>query len=217
MPELTTCGSALSRRTNRRSRNITAASLRPCSKPTGTCATRPADSAAAAFRFMWICWGRPIRFKRRSYKDDYFVVVTPSPEPQIDEIRHAYLHYLLDPLALRYFEQLGAPEGLGRFGRCRRPLSTMPIRMTSCCSPLSASSKLSKAGWRTALRIKGAGRSGAARRLCADSRVWPMAWRFTKSSRKSLQLYFPDLVKQIDLAREDQASGEGSVRPARPP
>ena len=59
--------------------------------------------------------GAPNQIQTRSYKDDYFVVVTPSPEPQVDQIRHAYLHYLLDPLALRYFEQLNRLKGLADF------------------------------------------------------------------------------------------------------
>ena len=50
--------------------------------------------------------GAPNQIQTRSYRDDYTIVVTPSPEPQSDEVRHAYLHYLLDPLVLKYAEQL---------------------------------------------------------------------------------------------------------------
>ena len=35
----------------------------------------------------------------RSYGFQYTIVVTPSPEMQIFDIRHAYLRYSLDPLA----------------------------------------------------------------------------------------------------------------------
>src|ERR1700736_2349236 len=61
--------------------------------------------------------GAPNQIQTRSYKDDYFVVVTPSPEPQIDDIRHAWLHYLLDPLALKYSEQLTRIKPLGDYAR----------------------------------------------------------------------------------------------------
>jgi tetratricopeptide (TPR) repeat protein len=37
----------------------------------------------------------------RSYGNNYTIVVTPSPEPRTLDIRHAYLHYLLDPMATR--------------------------------------------------------------------------------------------------------------------
>ena len=34
----------------------------------------------------------PNQVQTRSYADDYFVVVTPSAEPRVQDIRHAYLH-----------------------------------------------------------------------------------------------------------------------------
>jgi tetratricopeptide (TPR) repeat protein len=40
----------------------------------------------------------------RNYGTDYYVVISPgtSASLKMDEIRHTYLHYLLDPLALKY-------------------------------------------------------------------------------------------------------------------
>ena len=38
----------------------------------------------------------------RSYKDDYYIVVTPSQQSRIPQIRHAYLHYLVDPLTSKF-------------------------------------------------------------------------------------------------------------------
>ncbi len=38
----------------------------------------------------------------RSYKDDYFVVVAGSAQPRIHEVRHLYLHYLLDPITAKF-------------------------------------------------------------------------------------------------------------------
>lgn len=56
--------------------------------------------------------GPPNQVHTRSYKDDYFVVVTPSAEPNIEDVRHAYLHYLLDPLFLKYAEPLNKKKAL---------------------------------------------------------------------------------------------------------
>ena len=44
----------------------------------------------------------PNQVHTRSYKDDYFIVVTPAPQPRVDQVRHAYLHYLLDPLTTKF-------------------------------------------------------------------------------------------------------------------
>jgi len=38
--------------------------------------------------------------------------VTPSPEPRVFDIRHGYLHYLLDPMSTRYQEILGRKKSL---------------------------------------------------------------------------------------------------------
>jgi TolA-binding protein len=46
--------------------------------------------------------GAPNQIQTRSYGNEYFVVLTASPEPQTADVRHAYLHYMLDPLATRY-------------------------------------------------------------------------------------------------------------------
>lgn len=56
--------------------------------------------------------GAPNQIHTRSYRDDYYIVLTPSPEPQADEVRHAYLHYLLDPLVLKNSEQLDKVRSL---------------------------------------------------------------------------------------------------------
>ena len=54
----------------------------------------------------------PNQFQTRSYGFDYFVVVTPSPEPRIFDLRHAYLHYMLDPLATKNQEILARKKSL---------------------------------------------------------------------------------------------------------
>jgi len=56
--------------------------------------------------------GAPNQIQTRSYSRDYYVVITPSPEPRIFDVRHAYLHYLLDPLATRHEEIVMRTRGL---------------------------------------------------------------------------------------------------------
>jgi Domain of unknown function (DUF4932) len=56
--------------------------------------------------------GDPNQANARNYGTDYYVVVFPSPDAnsasplKMDEIRHAYLHYLLDPLADKHFSAI---------------------------------------------------------------------------------------------------------------
>ena len=57
----------------------------------------------------------PNQVHTRSYKDDYYIVVTPSAEPRIRDVRHAYLHYLVDPLAAKYSEAIDKAKPLVDF------------------------------------------------------------------------------------------------------
>ncbi|MEW5978529.1 MAG: tetratricopeptide repeat protein [Acidobacteriota bacterium] len=44
----------------------------------------------------------PTIIHARTYGDAYYLVFSPSDRVKIDEIRHQYLHFLLDPFALRF-------------------------------------------------------------------------------------------------------------------
>ncbi len=48
----------------------------------------------------------------RNYGDRYVIVVSPGSELPLDAIRHAFLHFLLDPLALRYRREVAAKKPL---------------------------------------------------------------------------------------------------------
>ena len=54
----------------------------------------------------------PNQIQTRSYGYEYTIVITPSPELRTFDVRHAYLHYLLDPLSTRYQEILERKKGL---------------------------------------------------------------------------------------------------------
>jgi hypothetical protein len=62
--------------------------------------------------------GDPNQANARNYGTDYYVVLFPSPDPssraplKMEEIRHAYLHYLLDPLAEKHFSAIKRIEPL---------------------------------------------------------------------------------------------------------
>jgi len=49
--------------------------------------------------------GAPDQTNARNYGSDYYVVISPGVAPTLktEQIRHTYLHYLLDPLAMKYF------------------------------------------------------------------------------------------------------------------
>ncbi len=44
----------------------------------------------------------PNAFNARTYRDSYYLVFGPSGKLAVDELRHQYLHFILDPYALRF-------------------------------------------------------------------------------------------------------------------
>jgi tetratricopeptide (TPR) repeat protein len=65
-----------------------------------------------SFRILIELQGAPNQIQTRSYSDEYTIVVTPSPDLRVFDIRHGYLHYLLDPLATRNKEILDRKKSL---------------------------------------------------------------------------------------------------------
>jgi tetratricopeptide (TPR) repeat protein len=48
----------------------------------------------------------------KTFGDQYALVVRPSADPPMDDIRHAFLHFLLDPIAIRYRVQASSASPL---------------------------------------------------------------------------------------------------------
>ena len=61
--------------------------------------------------------GAPNQVHFHSYIDDYFVVVTPHAEPPVPEIRHAYLRYLLDPLGIKFADEIASKKSLFEYAQ----------------------------------------------------------------------------------------------------
>jgi tetratricopeptide (TPR) repeat protein len=167
----------------------------------------------------------PNQIQTRSYKDDYFVVVTPSPEPQIEEIRHAYLHYLLDPLSLRHFEQLSRLKGLADFAA---PAPALDDAYKDDFLLFSAECLIKAVEIRLAHGAEN--RQALASRDLSEGFVLTPAFadglQGYEKQVESMRFYFMDLVGQIDLAAEDkrlervQFAREAAVKKAkhvRPP
>jgi len=67
----------------------------------------------------------PNQVHTRSYGNEYTIVVTPSAQPRIFEIRDAYLSFLLDPLATRDREIVERKHGLADHAQRAQALEEM--------------------------------------------------------------------------------------------
>ncbi len=147
--------------------------------------------------------GAPNQIQTRSYKDDYYVVVTSSPEPRIDELRHAYLHYLLDPLFLRYSEQWSRVKELADFAQPAPALDesykTDFALLATECVVKALESRLAQGVQNRQMLAEQALRQG----FVITPALTDGLAAYEKQPQ-SLRLYFPELLGKIDLAREDK-------------
>jgi len=62
----------------------------------------PSGNEGRRFQIYLDLLGEPNQAQVRNYRANYFVVITPSSSLLVDEIRDAYLTYLVDPLSFKY-------------------------------------------------------------------------------------------------------------------
>ncbi|HNY39009.1 MAG TPA: tetratricopeptide repeat protein [Bryobacteraceae bacterium] len=165
--------------------------------------------------------GAPNQVHARSYLDDYYVVVTPSVRPRIDEIRHAYLHYLLDPLCIRYQVRLDEKKGLGDFSHASPILAEEYKNDFVLLAGMSLVKAVEARLDRQPQRAETAMREG----FILAAYFYEALAGYEKQER-ALRFYLPEMIDAIDLGKEDrriakvefsQKRSTRAVQPQAPP
>jgi hypothetical protein len=161
--------------------------------------------------------GAPGQTNARNYASDYYVVLSPSPETAIkmQQIRHTYLHYLLDPLAMKNGDSFKRLEPL-LGGVKNAPMddvfkSNISLLVTECLVRAIEQrlTKISEA--ERAKKIDEADKEG----YVLTRYFYDALGRFEKDPAGMRNAY-PDLVGQIEVGRETkrasliQFSGEAA-------
>ena len=150
--------------------------------------------------------GAPNQVQSRSYKDDYFVVVTPSVDIQTDQIRHGYLHYLLDPLALKYSESLLRKKSMIDYAQAAPALEDAYkedyILLATECFIKAVESRLAPASKRASMVDEALKEGFVMTPAFSDGLV------LFEKQPSAMRLYFQDLVEAIDLNKEEKRVGK---------
>jgi tetratricopeptide (TPR) repeat protein len=143
--------------------------------------------------------GAPNQVQTRSYADDYFVVVTSSADPRVLDIRHAYLHYLLDPLATKYGDQIMKRESLVDYAQ------GAPALDSSYKSDflLLTTESLIKA---VEARLPGTSQTvdEALREGYILTPFFAEQLTIFEKQPDGMRLFFPEMIKNLSIAREDK-------------
>lgn len=144
--------------------------------------------------------GAPNQVQTRSYVDDYFVVVTSSTELRIQDIRHAYLHYLFDPLGLKYAKQLQTKAPLGDYA-LGSPLLADQFKQDFIL--LATESFIKAVESRMDKKPEMAMEAAREGFVLAPGFAEILANDYEKQD-VVLRLHFPDMVESLDFRREEK-------------
>lgn len=157
--------------------------------------------------------GPPNQIQTREYKDDYYIVLTPAPEPQLDYLRYAYIRYLLDPLSFKYIAQLEKKKPLIDLAQAAPALEEYYKNdfqlLTTACLAKAIEARLQKAE----------GAKMAEQALKEGFILTPYFYEALAVYEKqevAMRLYYPDLADGIDLKKEDKRLQGVEFLAARP-
>jgi predicted negative regulator of RcsB-dependent stress response len=145
--------------------------------------------------------GAPNQIQVRGYADDFYVVLTPSPQPQIEDVRNAYLSYLLDPTAIKYSDLIEKKRGLIDYvqnaGALPEIYKSDFLLLLSKSLIKAIEARLSK-GRQQAL-VEEALREGYILTPYFSEQL-PLY----EKQQESMRIYFPEMVNAIDLRKEER-------------
>ncbi len=164
----------------------------------------------------------------RGYGADVFVVLHPSRELHTREVRHAYLHYLLDPFAMKYAAAVDSKKDLGGLAMFAPALdesykTDFSLLLTECLiKAVEPRMKFGSAKQKEA-EVEQAVKEG----YILAPHFYDQLQRF-EAQQQGIRYYYPEMVNAIDKKREDQrlrqvkfverpVERKAPAEPARPP
>lgn len=148
----------------------------------------------------------------RNIGDTYVVVVNPA-SPSIDMMRHAFLHYLLDPLPIMYHDKLLAEEPLlvlaDRAPNLPYEYRTDLTSFFTECFVRAVEYRVRKLPQAQLTQIVNTAEGNGYVLL----RPLLKALAKFESSEPAMSYYFPDLVRSIDVLAEQQRLKKATFAP----
>jgi hypothetical protein len=143
--------------------------------------------------------GSPNQVQTRHYLFDDYIVITPHAELPIEEIRHAYLRHMVDPLSFKYDKELKKKGALIDYA-LGSPILDEAYRNDF---PLLATECLIRA-IESRIDRKPAMVEQALREGFVVTPAFAELLAKYETQEQSLRLYFPDLINGIDLRKEEK-------------
>lgn len=164
----------------------------------------PSGYLGRRFQIYLDLLGAPDQVQVRSYRDDYYVVITPTSMPVVDEIRDAYLAYLLDPLTFKYTEIIKQKKPLEKFAQEAPALDLaykddFSLLVTKCLIKAIDSRLIHAGAEKRQAFVNEAMREG----FILTAAFGDLLPAYEKQ-QEALRIYYPDLVSAIDVRKEEK-------------
>jgi tetratricopeptide (TPR) repeat protein len=146
----------------------------------------------------------PNQIQVRNYRDDFFIVITPTSAPVVDEIRDAYLAYLLDPLTFKYSEIIKEKKPLQKYAEEAPALDLaykddFSLLLTKCLIKAIDSRLMHASAERREEFVNNAMREGF-----ILTRAFAELLPTYEKQQDAFRLYYPDLISAIDVGKEQK-------------
>jgi len=168
----------------------------------------PSGNEGRRFQIYLDLLGEPNQAQVRNYRANYFVVITPSSSLLVNEIRDAYLTYLVDPLGFRYAAAIKEKKVLEKYAQEAPSLDLaykddFQLLVTKCLTK-AIDSRLMHGG--------PAKREAYVNQAMKEGFILTAAFaegleRYEKMP-DSFRMYYPDLLASIDVKKEKKRLDE---------
>ncbi|MGC2658760.1 MAG: tetratricopeptide repeat protein [Bryobacteraceae bacterium] len=161
--------------------------------------------AGHQFRVYLDLLAAPDQVQVRSYNNDYFVVITPTSHPVVDEIRDAYLSYLLDPLTFKASVSIAQKKkALQEFADNAPALDltfkdNFSLLVTKCLIKAIDSRLMHGSAAEKQQYVDKAMREG----FILTAAFASLLPQYEKQDT-ALRIYYPDLIDGIDVKKEEK-------------
>jgi hypothetical protein len=169
--------------------------------------------------------GDPDQTNARIYGSDYDVVVFPSPDVnsgsplKMEQIRHTYLHYLMDPLAEKHFTAIKRLEPLLQSVK-RAPIddnfkSDISLLVTECM--VRAIEIRTTGNKQTAEAMRAQAVDDAVRQGYILTRHFYDSLVAFEKDPAGIRTAYPDFLNSVDVRREEKAAAAVQFAKSAPP
>jgi predicted negative regulator of RcsB-dependent stress response len=176
----------------------------------------PSGYMGRRFQVLLDLLAAPNQVQVRSYKGDYYVVISPTNAPVIDEIRDAYLAYVLDPLSFKYSQTIKQKQALQKYADEAGSLDLaykddFSLLVTKSLTK-AIDSRLIRNPQKRQPFVDEAMREGFIL-TAAFADLLPAY----EKQQESLRSYYPDLISAIDVRKEEKRLKNVQFAQSAPP